>query len=115
MSEALRTENFSRSELDFVTGKAELAQTVPVVASPQPDRARGQKPSATKRTAPVIGTYSQNAAPTVSMTFRLPADLPAQLIRASAERRVTRELPASQQDIVAEALQDWLRRNTPAI
>jgi hypothetical protein len=115
MSEALRTENFSRSELDFVTGKTEPASTVPVVANPQPARARRQTPSATKRTALVTGTHSQNAAATVSMTFRLPADLPAQLIRASAERRVTRELPASQQDIVAEALRDWLRRNTPAI
>ena len=110
MSEALRTENFSRSELDFVPGKAEPAPTVPVVASPQPARLHQQKPSATKRTGPVTGPHSQNDAPTVSITFRLPADLPAQLLRASAERRVRREMPASQQDIVADAVREWLDR-----
>lgn len=114
MSEALRTENFSRSELDFVTGKRDPAPTLPVVENPQPDHARRQTPSAMKRPAPRIGDHSQNAAPTVSMTFRLPADLPAQLIRASAERRVRREMPASQQDIVAESLRQWLATHGPA-
>ncbi len=45
---------------------------------------------------------------TVSMTFRLPADLSARLIRVSAERKVRRERPFSQQDIIIEALTEWL-------
>lgn len=45
----------------------------------------------------------------VSMTFRLPAELPAALVRASAERKVRKQKPFTQQDIVAEAVQQWLR------
>ena len=112
MSEALRTENFSRSELDFLTGKAETAPTVPVVAIPKHNSPR-REPSVKRTTDPAIRNPGQNITPTVSMTFRLPADLPARLIRVSAERKVSCEKPASQQDIVAEALREWFRRNTP--
>jgi hypothetical protein len=45
------------------------------------------------------------------MTFRLPADLSHHLMRAAVERKLKRERPFSQQDIVAEALQDWLRQH----
>ncbi len=113
MSEALRTEGFSRSELDFITGKAEPAPTVPPVAGPKHSPPRRQSSSVKRTIDPAIGSSGQHNTPTVSMTFRLPADLPAQLIRASAERKVRCEAPASQQDIVAEALQDWFRRHTP--
>ena len=45
----------------------------------------------------------------VSMTFRLSADLPAALVRASADRKVRQQQPSTQQAIVAEAVQQWLR------
>ena len=45
----------------------------------------------------------------VSMTFRLSADLPAALVRASADRKVRQQQPSPQQAIVAEAVQQWLR------
>jgi hypothetical protein len=51
------------------------------------------------------------SAPTVSMTFRLPADLPGRMIQVSADRKVRREAPFSQQDIVAEALREWLDKH----
>jgi len=47
----------------------------------------------------------------VSMSFRLPANLSAQLIGVAAERKLRREPPFTQQDIVAEALRDWFRRH----
>jgi hypothetical protein len=51
-------------------------------------------------------------APTlVSMTFRLPADIPAGLIRAAADQKLKQVAPCSQQDIVAEALAQWLRKH----
>ena len=46
------------------------------------------------------------------MTFRLPADLPALLIHISAERKVRREAPFSQQDIVADALRKWIQAHS---
>lgn len=45
------------------------------------------------------------------MTFRLPADLPEALLRASMERKLRRQSPFAQQDIVAEAVRQWLRRH----
>ena len=48
---------------------------------------------------------------TVSMTFRLPAELSSRLIRVSVERKLNRQPPFSQQDIVANALTQWLERN----
>jgi len=45
----------------------------------------------------------------VSMTFRIPADLPAALLRASVEQKVRRAKPATQQEIVADAIGHWLK------
>lgn len=47
----------------------------------------------------------------VSMTFRVPAELPSALVRASADRKAKRIRPFTQQEIVAEALGQWLKRN----
>jgi len=47
----------------------------------------------------------------VSMTFRLPASLTARLARVAAERKLQRERPFSQQDIVAAALEEWFQRH----
>ncbi|MGE3312803.1 MAG: hypothetical protein AB7O66_22770 [Limisphaerales bacterium] len=47
----------------------------------------------------------------VSMTFRLPADLPEALLRASMARKLRRLRPWTQQDIVTAAVREWLNRN----
>jgi hypothetical protein len=47
------------------------------------------------------------------MTFRLPAELPAALLRAAMERKLRGEPPSTQQDIVAQAVREWLERNVP--
>ena len=108
MGEALMTEGFSRDALAFVNGEASTATMAPPVPSRAEAPPRKRTPPATNRPA----RNRTNAAPaldsTVSMTFRLPADLPGRLIQISAERKVRREAPFSQQDIVAEALREWL-------
>ena len=53
---------------------------------------------------------AQRRAP-VSMTFRLPSELPAALLRVAMERKLRGEQPCTQQDIVAEAVRDWLERH----
>jgi len=45
------------------------------------------------------------------MTFRVPAEIPSALVRASAERKVRKQRPFTHQEIVAEALQQWLKAN----
>jgi hypothetical protein len=47
----------------------------------------------------------------VSMTFRLPAPLAGQLVGVATERKLQRERPFTQQDIVCEALHQWFMRN----
>ena len=47
----------------------------------------------------------------VSMTFRLPAELPSALLRVAMERKLRGEPPCTQQDIVAQAVREWLERN----
>lgn len=47
----------------------------------------------------------------VSMTFRLPADIPSGLLRASTDRKIKKLRPCTQQEIVAEALFQWLARS----
>jgi hypothetical protein len=44
----------------------------------------------------------------VPQTFRLPQRLVEDLARAAIERKIKRRKPWSQQDIVAEAIKEWL-------
>jgi hypothetical protein len=46
----------------------------------------------------------------VSMNFRVPSSIPQALLKASSERKMKKIRPYTQQDIVAEALTDWLRK-----
>jgi hypothetical protein len=47
----------------------------------------------------------------VSQTYRLPADLVRELTKAAVFRKLDRTVPWSQQDIVAEAIRDWLEKH----
>ena len=47
---------------------------------------------------------------TVSMTFRLPSELSARLLRVSLDRKLRRSKPFSQQDIIAAALVLWFEK-----
>ena len=122
MSEALRTAKLTEDALNFLTGTA-----------PQPPAASGppgpeQQTSAPADALPALNppaplphqTSMLSKSPLhlsvvvpaiVSMTFRLPASLTARLARVAAERKLQRERPFSQQDIVAVALDEWLQRN----
>jgi hypothetical protein len=48
---------------------------------------------------------------TVSRSFRLPESLPPTLLRAATERRINRTPPCTQEEIVAEAITQWLKKN----
>lgn len=47
----------------------------------------------------------------VSLSVRVPAEIPDALVRASADRRIKRQRPFTHQDITVEALTLWLRKN----
>lgn len=58
-------------------------------------------------TTPVVGED-----PLTTVTFRLPAKLVARLLRASANRKIGRIKPWTQQEITAEALNAWLEQQS---
>ena len=66
-----------------------------------------RKPTAKRETEPepLISTAS------ASMTVRLPADILPKLLRAATDRKIARQRPFTQQEIVAEALAQWLSKN----
>jgi len=69
---------------------------------------RAETPKAMRRPLP------QEAVPfggLAHLSVRLPADLPHILLRASMERKLAREEPWTQQEIVAEALMQWLKKH----
>jgi hypothetical protein len=118
MSDALRTNNLSGDALAFVNAGAASAAAGDSPAGngtvPQPVAAPPAGVAEVERTAPRLVLPTDGAVPAsrpVSMTFRLPADLPEALLRASMERKLRRQTPFAQQDIVAEAVRQWLRRH----
>jgi hypothetical protein len=121
MSQALHTGQLSEEALAFVKGGASKQDLVPVSVSEPPTSTAALNNSATAN--PPSSFSNQNSMPSqpqpnltsvipgiASVTFRLPASLTAQLAQAAAERKLQRQRPFSQQDIVAEALRDWLQR-----
>ena len=114
MSQALQTGELSDDARAFVAGK--VVRPVlegPAGATPKPAPA---SPVPAPPTLPQNGVSKSKPAdsfPSVagiaSITVRLPAKLSSRLLRASVERKLLREQPFTQQDIVAEALDAWLR------
>ena len=51
----------------------------------------------------------------IAVTVRLTKEVANALIEASAKRRINRENAWSQQDIVAEALGEWLRNRSETV
>jgi hypothetical protein len=48
-------------------------------------------------------------ASSVSLTVRVPSGLPLRLLRAATDRKINQQSPFTQQEIVAQALEQWLQ------
>jgi hypothetical protein len=104
-------ESLSEEERAFVqAGKPQSTRkTVPPVQQPvaseeQPEQ---KKPAPAKKLPPTTALPPV----LVSQTYRLPADLVKELTKAAVYRKLDRTAPWSQQDIVAEAIRDWLTKH----
>ncbi len=100
LSQALHTPEFSEAAIAFVGGSV-----------PQPAGIVEHSGNAQATTAPRLPSDSAGSG-TVSISFRLPAELCARLLRISLDRKLRRQKPFSQQDIMAEALASWLKNQT---
>lgn len=111
-------ESISDEEREFIEAgkpqpatKPSVQEEPPAPKSEVPAVAREETPTPRKSPAP-----RKNPAPAappvlVSQTYRLPADLVKDLTIAAVARKLERSAPWSQQDIVAEALREWLQKH----
>jgi hypothetical protein len=83
------TEVLPPEQVAFIKGEA------PPATAPPSDKPRPTPPGRSSRER-------------VTLTVRLESDIVAALVRASAERKIRQETPYTQQDIISEALKQWL-------
>ena len=109
LSAALQTSKLTGEALAFINGAATNG-TKTIAPANDVSVPHAMSPSnGVHIAAPAV--VEVPTAGTVSMTFRLPSELSARLVRVSVERKLKRQPPFSQQDIVAEALTQCLARN----
>jgi hypothetical protein len=112
-------ESISAEEREFIEAGKPQRLTAPSVReepSPTPKdeapTAKEEAPAPRKSAAPRKSpTVTAPPAVLVSQTYRLPADLIKELTMTAVARKLERTPPWSQQDIVAEALREWLHKH----
>ena len=128
MTAALRTADLPPEMLAFVKAGTPQPQIVPVIRENpvQLEPASGKTMESTPAVPPRF-EEEESLRPTkprtirdpepvahpglVSLSIRVPPEVPEGLVRASAERKIKRLRPWTQQEIVAEAITQWLKRN----
>jgi hypothetical protein len=106
MSAALRTVELPPEAVSLI--KAGSPRPLTAEKTPEPE----QTTNAPRRSAGVKSEAAAEPIPTLGhLSIRLPAELPQALLRASLDRKLKRLRPWTQQDIVADALDAWLRKH----
>jgi hypothetical protein len=93
-----------REFIEAGTPKPKIKEIEPV---PTPEE-KAPRPVANQR---VEAPEPEVAAPLTTQSYRLPVALVSTLVRASMERKIARQKPWSQQDIVTEAISQWLQKH----
>ena len=81
----------------------------PAMARPAIKEDFTQRNEAPVQQAPMMSGFSMPGV--VSLNTRIDPEISAALLTASMQRKIQRQQPFTQQDIVAEALRDWLRKH----
>ena len=121
MSQALHASKLTGEAAAFVAAGAAGAA---VSSAPAPGLSQEPRADIAPLTVPALASEPRRSEPEfvhsplpaerrapISVTFRLPSELPAALLRVAMERKLRREEPFTQQDIVAQAGREWLERN----
>ncbi len=87
-----------------ITQKEETVMARPALKEEIP-----QQVTATRQQPQAFAGFSMPGV--VSLNTRIDPEISAALLTASMQRKIQRLQPFTQQDIVAEALRDWLRKN----
>lgn len=87
----------------------EVTPPAPLETKAVEQRSEAQQPAKKRIPKQVNQTEEESPLPIrVPQTYRLPQRLVEDLARAAIERKIKRRKPWSQQDIVAEAIGEWL-------
>ena len=124
MSAALQTVELPPEAIALIKeGSAKPMSTPPALVEPTPEKRSNavlepEEAEAPERPRPAkLRTPREKPEPMpvlasiVSMTIRVPVELPNALLRVSVERKLQRQRPFTQQEMVATAIREWLRRN----
>jgi hypothetical protein len=84
-----------------------VLETEPAPAASGSGEARAPKPRQTRERE----VESTRAGGSVSRSFRLPVQLATELLRVATERKIGGLKPFTQEEIAAEALSLWLKKN----
>jgi hypothetical protein len=102
-----------KSQFTPTDSKEEAAEEVPATALLETkaveQRSEAEQPAKKRMPKQVTEEGEESPLPIlVPQTYRLPQRLVEDLARAAMERKIKRRKPWSQQDIVAEAIGEWL-------
>jgi hypothetical protein len=117
MSAALQTTDLGEAALDFVkagSARPTLDTTAAVAAPVQSadnQESRPRENGVTPRLPLGDDAEVEPEPGLVSLTVRVPRAVPPGLLLASVDRKLKRQRPWTQQEIVAEALAHWLRKH----
>ncbi|MBK8091546.1 MAG: hypothetical protein IPK32_06060 [Verrucomicrobiaceae bacterium] len=89
--------------------KSTTTKEEPVMARPALKDDFTQKIAAPISPAPILAGFSMPGV--VSLNTRIEPEISAALLTASMQRKIQRQQPFTQQDIVAVALRDWLKKH----
>ncbi len=114
LSAALQTPDLSAAALDFIKGipTRPPPEPTPIAAAAAPVAEVKQPPpmNQVKSRLPA-GNEVEAEAGLVSLTVRVPRIVPPGLLLASVDRKLKRQRPWTQQELVAEALTQWLQQH----
>jgi len=96
-------------QTDSKEATAEAPATGPLETKAVEQRSEAEQPAKKRMPKQVTEEGEESPLPIlVPQTYRLPQRLVEDLARAAMERKIKRRKPWSQQDIVAEAIGEWL-------
>jgi hypothetical protein len=97
--------------------QAQVFPAVPMFKPEEPGKAAASEPRAAQEAKSSAKPTPRRTPPAeirpalVSVCVKLPEQLPPALLKASADRKIKKVRPFTQQEIFAEAVTDWLRKN----
>jgi hypothetical protein len=126
MAAALRTGDLSPAMLEFVkagtparviaapVARVESEKVEQPIQNPKSDEDGSEQKTKTFRPSKGLQDQAPERVEPVSkvtLSIRVPMDIPASLLRVSTDRKLNHQQPATQQEIVTEAIYQWLKRN----